>query len=888
MKSSELRKSFLDFFKGKDHAIRPSDWLIPANDPTLLFTTAGMVQFKPLWAGAPLEFNRAATVQKCLRAGGKGSDLENVGKTLRHHTFFEMLGNFSFGDYFKEEAIAWAWEFLVKVLKMPKEKLWISVYHADEEAFAIWNKKIGFPSERIVRLGEKDNFWGPAGNSGACGPCSEIYYDLGPERGCGKPTCAAGCDCERYLEFWNLVFPQFYQEEDGSRRPLERRGIDTGMGLERLCFLMQGVANNYETDLFKPIVDQVRQLTKVAYANEKKASFHVVADHLRALTFALSENILPSNEGRGYVLRRILRRAVRHGKKIGIEEPFLYKVVPTVVAIIGEAYPELKKEKEHVARVIKGEEERFFQTLNAGLNLLDETIQKLRKEKKKVIDGETIFKLYDTYGFPLDLTREVADDEGLDLDVERFETCMGRQREVARKSWKGKSEQEIKAIYEKLAKEIPAAVFKGYETCTHSSQILAILKEGQKVNQAEGAGEIEVILAETPFYAESGGQVGDQGVLVTAAAEMRVDDTQEPVEGLRVHQGGLLRGKLKVGDKVEARVDEVKRRATMRNHTATHLLHNALRTLIGAHIKQAGSLVAPDRLRFDYTHYTALTHEEIDKVENYINSKIMNDDEVATYQIPFQEAGSRGVIAFFGEKYKDQVRVVDVGGYSKELCGGTHVSRAGNIGFFKILSDVSIAAGVRRMEAQTGQGALEWVRQQEKTLEKLSAFLKAAPGELVDRINQLIEQNRKLEKEVSLLSQKQALKMTEQILGQKTKVAGVPLISSYVGDVGPEILRTMADHLKTRFTDGVIVLGTNHQGNANFVVTVSPGLVDQGWHAGKIIKEIARQVGGSGGGRPEMAQAGGKEGSKVEGVLRSKVAEVIQAFAAERPKSGKR
>ncbi len=883
MNATELRKAYLDFFKSKGHTIKPSDWLVPAGDPTLLFTTAGMVQFKSLFAGAPLEFERAATVQKCLRAGGKGSDLENVGKTLRHHTFFEMLGNFSFGDYFKEEAITWAWEFVTQVLKMPTEKIWVSVYKDDEEAEALWLKHSDIPKERIVKLGDADNFWGPAGSTGACGPCSELHFDLGPKRGCGKKECAPGCDCERYLEFWNLVFPQFFQEEDGSRRPLERRGIDTGMGLERLCFLMQGVANNYETDLFKPIVDQIQSQTKTKYAGKDKSSFHVVADHIRTLTFAIAENILPSNEGRGYVLRRILRRAARHGRKIGLDKPFLYQLVDSVVDVMKESYPEVAKSKGHIVRVIQGEEERFFQTLTTGLTFLDEQIAKLKKgkDKEKKLEGEFLFKLYDTYGFPLDLTREIADDEEVDLDIEGFETFMGRQKEMARKSWKGKSSQEVKAVYEALAQKVKPTLFKGYADCEAQGKIQIILKQGTEIKETQGKEEVELLLDQTSFYAESGGQVGDQGLLETDSAKMVVTDTQEPVEGVRVHVGKVIEGTLKVGEKVKTVVDEAKRKATARNHTATHILHNALRTLLGDHVKQAGSLVGPNRLRFDFNHFSALTPEEMIKVENYINEKIMTDDEVATYEIPYQDVEKHGIIAFFGEKYKDEVRVVDVGGFSKELCGGTHVVRAGNIGFFKIIEEASVAAGIRRLEALTGQGALEWVREQESSLGKISNLLKAAPEEVPVRIQQVLDENKKLEKQLVSFSQKQALGKVDDILKSKTEIAGIPAVVSYVGDVDADVLRTLADSLRAKLTDGLIILGANHEQKANLVIRLSKSLTEKGWHAGKLIKEIAKEVGGSGGGRPDMAQAGGKDGKKVESVLKKQSQKIIENFSEQ-------
>lgn len=879
MKSQQIRQTFLDFFKSKGHTIKPSDGLIPSNDPTLLFTTAGMVQFKQLYAGAPLEFKRAATVQKSFRAGGKGSDLENVGRTLRHHTFFEMLGNFSFGDYFKKEAIEWAWELIIDGFKMNKDQLWVSIYQDDDEAFEIWNKGIGFPSKKIVRMGKKDNFWGPAGNSGACGPCSEIYFDLGPSRSCGKPDCAVGCDCERYLEFWNLVFPQFFQEPDGRQRPLERRGIDTGMGLERLSFLLQKVGSNYETDLFRPIVEEVRKHTLASYEGPNKAAFHVIADHSRALTFTLSENILPSNEGRGYVLRRILRRAVRYAKKIGITKPFLYQMIASVVETMKEPYPELIKTREQVANIVKSEEERFFATLAQGSEILDGIVQRAKNDKKSKISGKDMFLLYDTYGMPLDLTREVADEEGLQLDEAGFEAEMAQQKTRARASWAGNDAAESRKVYEEIRAKIPAAVeFLGYQGLTGESTVLAIVAGGKEVSQAKAGDEVQVVLAKTPFYAEGGGQVGDQGEIRTPSAKLEVLDVRRPVEGLIVHFAKVQEGTLKTGDKASAAVDGVKRLATMRHHTGTHILQSVLRQVLGNHVKQAGSLVAPDRLRFDFTHFKALDSLEIARIETLVNERIMSNAPVDTSHMDLEEVKRSDIIALFDEKYGDKVRVVNIGGFSKELCGGTHLKSSGQIGYFKILSDSSIAAGVRRLEAVCGDLAVRESLDQTDILRDLASMLKVKPKELLPRVEKLMADMREMAKSKQQSARKEVQGSADDLLKQVKDVDGVPVLAALIPDAGVDVLRGMGDMLKQKIA-GIIVLGGALEGKVSLVAMVHADLVKKGFSASDILKKVAPIAGGSGGGKPEMAQAGGKDASKLPDALAAVEKAVKESFS---------
>jgi len=879
MNSAEIRQKFLEFFKSKGHVIKPSSPLLPPpDDPTILFTTAGMVQFKPLWAGAALDFKRASTVQKCLRAGGKGSDLENVGKTLRHHTFFEMLGNFSFGDYFKKEAIAFAWEFIQDVVKLPKEKIWVSVYKDDNEAYDIWNKTIGISADRIVRLGDKDNFWGPAGVTGACGPSSEIYFDLGPDRGaCGSPDCKPGCDCERYLEFWNLVFPQFYQNEDGTRKQLERRGIDTGMGLERLSFLLQkDAANNYETDLFKPIVEKIKEFTDVKYEGTDKQSFHVIADHVRALTFALGENIMPSNEGRGYVLRRLLRRAVRHARKINITEPFLYKLVDSVVDVMKVAYPDLIESSEHTKRIILGEEERFRHTIDYGLYMLEEMIDKLKQKKQDTIPGSEVFKLYDTYGFPVDLMQEVSSEKGLKIDFVGFEKLMDEQKERARLSWTGTEKSEINPVYKEVLIKSGEEKFIGYKQLKINTSIAALIVNGKNVNLVKQGDSAEIFLRETPFYAESGGQVGDTGLLISSKGEAEVSDAKKIIQGVISHKVLINNGTFSIGDEVEAIVNGERRLSITRHHTATHILQYALRQILGDHVKQSGSLVAQHKLRFDFSHFAPVEKAEILRIEEFVNEKIMEDAEANCSEMPLKEALEKGVLAFFGEKYGSVVRVLDIGGYSRELCGGTHLDRTGKIGPFRIISESSVAAGIRRIEAVCGWESLKLMNIERDNLNQIGQFFKTGSENIVSEIKRLLDEHKKLSKDKEKVHL-EGLKSKADNVSSKL-VNEIELRVVNIGEAKIEHLRELSDKMMSDIKKNAIsVLGSFFEGKVNLIVIVTEDLVKKGYHAGKIVKEIASVVGGTGGGKPNKAQGGGNSPELIDQAL-NEVPEVIKRF----------
>ena len=862
MKSTEIRKQFLEFFRAKKHTIKSGSPLLPPpDDPTLLFTTAGMLQFKPLWAGAGLPFQRVATVQKCLRAGGKGSDLENVGKTLRHHTFFEMLGNFSFADYFKKEAITWAWEFLIDVLHLPPSRIWVSVYKNDEQAYSIWKDEIKLPPQRIIKLGDKDNFWGPAGVTGACGPSSEIYFDLGPETGCGRPECRPGCSCERYLEFWNLVFPQFYQQEDGSRRALERKGIDTGMGLERLAFIMQDKAgNNYETDLFKPIVDQLGSLAGIAYSGDLKPSFHVIADHIRALSFAINENIMPSNENRGYVLRRLLRRAVRHGRNLGIREPFLHKLTDTVADIMKIDYPDLIENRELISGVIRNEEERFQRTIDYGLYMLDEIVEKLKKGHKQVMRGKDIFKLYDTFGFPVDLLQELAEEKELALDLKGFEELMKEQKARARASWDGANQAKVSAVYKKIQKEYGEQKFAGYDNQKAKAKIIAIVQDDRQKEGVSSGDKAIIFLDRTPFYAESGGQTGDTGLLAADGGQAEVTNTKKILPGVMAHEVVITSGELKPGDELDAVVNKKRREAIARHHTATHLLQYALRQILGDHVKQFGSLVAPHKLRFDFTHFTGISPAELSKIEYLVNEKIMADQEVVTEEMALADAMNTEALAFFGEKYKEKVRVLNIGDYSKELCGGTHVARTGMIGLFRIISEGSVAAGVRRIEAVCGWEGLRVMNEERNRLEKINEIMKSDPATVVSMVEEIVNENRKIAKKYrqSVLEGKKITYMAEIKGGGLKTINGIRYFIRLEKDINAGLLRQLGDILIEEIKNGIVVLGGEEDGKVSLLVLVTGDLVSRGYHAGKIIKQIAYACGGTGGGKPHMAQGGTK------------------------------
>lgn len=866
MLSSEIRKKYLDFFASKGHTIVASDSLIPKGDPTLLFTTAGMVQFKPLYGGAPLQFSRAASCQKCLRAGGKGSDLENVGKTVRHHTFFEMLGNFSFGDYFKEEAIDWAWEFLTEVVKLPKDLLWPSVFRDDDEAFQFWNKKIGLPANRIVRLGEKDNFWGPAGDSGACGPSSEIYYDLGVKRGCGKPNCAPGCDCERYIEIWNLVFPQFDQQTDGTRKPLARRGIDTGMGLERISFISQGAENNYQSDLFKPVIAEIGKHASEAYGPQTRMAYHVIADHVRALTFAIGDQVVPSNEGRGYVMRRILRRADRYAQKVGIQGPVLYKLVATVVDIMKSVYPELVKVREDIAKVIKAEEEKFLGTISFGLTMLEDLI---KSSDSKVVSGQDLFRLYDTYGFPLEMAKELAEEEGFQIDEKGFQEEMVKQKEKSRGSWVGKTQVQKTVALEELKAKLGQTEFLGYENLSSEGKILTLLKDEIEVKEANKGEKVDVILNRSPFYGESGGQVGDKGIIKTSHGEVEIVDVQSPVEGLTVHTGVVKKGIIQSGEESFADVDAALRFATARHHTATHLLHYALRKVLGAHVRQAGSWVSPDRFRFDFTHFSKVGHSELESIESLINEKVIENTVLKSMVVSMEEAKQRGALMFFGDKYGSIVRMIDIGGYSLELCGGTHVKATGEIGLFKFLAESSVASGVRRVEAVSGLKAYESIRQTEQTFTELCSLMSASSGEILERMEKLLAEKKKLEKELAHQQLSQAKNVFEEMLKNPMKVSDVFVYQAVFHDLDTDGLRSIHDDIKSKVASGLVLLASKQTDKVLFLCQVTPDLVKKGLHAGKIVQNLAIQVGGGGGGKPDLAQAGGKNPEKLQEALNS-------------------
>ena len=869
MKSSEIRRSFLNYFAERDHRIVSSSSLVPRNDPSLLFTNAGMVQFKGVFLSEEVrDYHRAVTSQKCVRAGGKHNDLENVGKTARHHTFFEMLGNFSFGDYFKKEAIDMGWDLLIREWGLPKAQMWTTIYLDDDEAFHLW-RKIGIPEERIVRLGKRDNFWA-MGETGPCGPCSEIVIDQGREVGCGRPDCRVGCECDRFLELWNLVFMQFNRDADGTLHPLAKPSIDTGMGLERISAILQGTTSNYETDLFKPIFEEMESISHIPYGRDARAdvSMRVIADHSRAATFLISDGVLPANEGRGYVLRRIMRRAMRYGKMLGIHGPFLYRTSLKVVDLMKDAFPELRETENFVSKVIQNEEERFSETLDSGLKILREEMERLRKEGRKTLSGEVAFRLYDTFGFPLDLTADMLQEEGLGLDEEGFRAQMEGQRQKSKQAWQGIGEGRTKEIYRRLSSEGVKVVFRGFEETQCDSTILAIIKGDQTVSSAEEGEEAEIITKETPFYGEAGGQVGDQGVIYQENFSLEVKDTLKPLEDLIVHQVKVKRGRAKEGMEATLRVDQDRRRAIALNHTATHLLQAALREVLGDHVHQAGSLVAPDRLRFDFTHFAPIEREDLDRIEALVNRKIRDNAKLETKIMLVEEALQTGAMALFGEKYGERVRVVKVSDFSVELCGGTHSARTGDISLFKIVNETGVAAGVRRIEALTGEGAYRFVKEEERELQTLAMALKASPGELSSRLERLLQREKELEREIESLSGRLAHQEILDLLGFTKEVKGVTVLSARVDGKDLKRMREFVDQLKERMGSGIILLGGRNQEKVSLIVGVTRDLVGR-FNANDLIKKIALRVGGTGGGRPDFAQAGGTEPEKLDEALKA-------------------
>ncbi len=873
MTGKELRAKFLDYFQENGHTVVASSGLIPHNDPTLLFTNAGMNQFKDCFLGMEKrDYVRAATSQKCVRAGGKHNDLENVGRTARHHTFFEMLGNFSFGDYFKKEAIALAWRFLTEELKLDKDRLYVTVFTDDDEAADIWHEQEGVPRERIYRFGEKDNFWS-MGDTGPCGPCTEIFWDNGPEVGCGSPTCEVGCDCDRYMEIWNNVFMQFNRSADGTLTPLPKPAVDTGMGLERISTVMQGVKSNYDTDLLQGIIQFVAGLAGKKYRQDSNddVSMRVIADHSRAITFLISDGVLPSNEGRGYVLRRIMRRAARHAKMLGFSEPVLYRTVDAVNGIMADAYPELLERESYVKKVILAEEERFSETLDRGLAILNDEIASLKSSGETVLPGDAVFRLYDTYGFPVDLTADIMAAEGMTVDEDGFALCMERQRSQAREHWKGSGEEGIADIFKNLHSNGLRTQFTGYEGHSGYSVVRALVIAGNGVEEATAGERVDLVSDATPFYGASGGQAGDTGVISTGNAHLRVVETSRPFPDLIVHRCQVEDGVVRIGEAIDMKVDTPERLATARNHTATHLLQSALREVLGDHVKQAGSLVEPDRLRFDFTHFSAVSDEELARVEELVNSHIMANERVDSREMAAAEAISSGATALFGEKYGETVRVVRVGDVSLELCGGTHVGAAGDIGFFKIASEAGIAAGVRRIEAVTGSGALAYVRGIEEEQRKLASLVRAEGGAILDKVERLVARQKELQREIDALQGQLNAGKSADLLANAREIGGVKLLAAQVAVDDVKKLRELADTLKDRLGSGVLALGANIGGKATLLVAVSSDLTGR-FRAGDLVREMAPEVGGSGGGKPELAQAGGSSPEGIAAALNKLVA----------------
>ncbi len=867
MISGEIRKRFLDFFSGNDHTIVQSSSLVPEKDPTLLFVNAGMVQFKNVFLGIEKrEYTKATSCQKCVRAGGKHNDLENIGRTLRHHTFFEMLGNFSFGDYFKKEAIAYAWEFLTHVLKLDKSRMWITVYKDDPDAEAIW-KNIGVKEDRIVRLGEKDNFWS-MGDEGPCGPCSEIIYDLGENVGCKLPTCKAGCDCDRYLEIWNLVFMEFERMKDGEMRKLPCPSIDTGMGLERIVSILQGKIGNYETDLFIPVLKRLEDVSRCIYGEDEKidVAMRVITDHVRGATFIINDGVLPSKEGRGYVLRRIIRRALRYGKKIGIEKEFLYDLSGAIVNIMEDVYPEVKNNHPYIVRVIKGEEERFLETLNIGMRLYEEIMRDIKQKGEKIIPGDLVYKLYDTYGFPLDITEEMAEEDGLSVDINGFEHALKDQKVRSRTASKIKGETWGDG-HVAVVKGGIRNVFMGYETLEVSATILGIVKDERLVEEIKEGEEGELFFDQTPFYAESGGQVGDKGFVEWSSGKAKVIEVIKVKEDLFSHKVKVGKGVLRKGENVHLVVDKDRRKGTSRNHTATHLLHFALRKVLGDHVKQSGSLVEKDRLRFDFNHFQGLDDAEIAKIEDIVNERIMECYDVITEVKGREDAIRKGATALFEEKYGEQVRVLTIGDFSTELCGGTHVNNTGEIGSFYIIDEGSLAYGVRRIEAVTGKGAILHKRKIEGIVKSIAQLSNAETGRVQEKIESVIGELGAKEKVIERLKEEVTSYRVEEAIKGAHEKNGAKIISMYMPNAKADDLRKVTDMIRNKVKSCVALVGSKEDTKGMLVVAVSRDL-QHVYNAGKIIKRLTERYAGKGGGGPQIAQ-GGIPGDKIIEALNS-------------------
>ncbi len=883
MTGNEARKVFIEYFKKHNHQQVRSSSLVPQDDPTLLFVNAGMVQFKRVFTGdEKRDYLTAVTAQKCVRAGGKHNDLENVGYTARHHTFFEMLGNFSFGDYFKEKAIDFCWDLLTNGYGFDKEKLWVSVFHEDDEAYNIWRDQVGVPEQRIVRLGEEDNFWS-MGDTGPCGPCSEVHIDRGVEFGCDDKNCAVGCDCDRWLELWNLVFMQFEKDEQGNMTPLPKPSIDTGLGLERVISVLQGVPTNYDTDLFVPIMEKVGELSgkKRHESDLVEVAMKVIADHSRASAFLICDGVMPSNEGRGYVLRRIMRRAIRYGRSIGLVKPFLHETVQTVFKIMDNAYPELKESSAFILNIVKNEEEKFLETLGTGMKLLETVIEDLPERdgpvfvkdmkdgkkfvSKREIPGDVIFKLYDTFGFPVDIIIDHVKEMNIDLDMDGFERNMARQKE------RSKSKKKFAGVgeaYRALTSKGVKTVFKGYDNIEGKSRVLIIVKDDKEIETARPGDTIEIVTADTVFYAESGGQAGDTGIFENKNCVINIMDTIKDPTGIVIHKGFVKKGEAKKEDSFNLKVNAEKRQNTALNHSATHILHSALRNVLGDHVKQSGSLVTDTRLRFDFTHFSFISAEELKAIENQVNLRIRENHSIETKEMNIDEAVKKGATALFEEKYGDVVRVVSQGLFSQELCGGTHTNKSGDIGLFKILSEGGIASGIRRIEAATGQTALDYIQKEQSLLTSAAGLLKGAKEDVVLKIEALLKDKKSLEKKLESLKAKIASKSVENMDETIREINGVKVISKKVDIENPSQLRDLADKFKTKIGSGVILLGAQSKGKVLLISIVTDDLTKK-FKAGDIVKAAAKLVGGGGGGRPDMAQAGGTKPENLDQALES-------------------
>ncbi|MFA8892695.1 alanine--tRNA ligase [Clostridioides difficile] len=869
---NEIRSKFLEFFESKGHYVANSYSLVPNNDKSLLLINSGMAPLKNYFSGVEVPPSvRMCTSQKCIRTG----DIENVGITARHATFFEMMGNFSFGDYFKRESIKWGWEFVTEWLNIPEDKIWVTVYEEDDDSYDIWAKEMNFPEERMVRLGKDDNFWEIG--TGPCGSCSEIYFDRGEEYGCDNPDCKPGCDCDRYLEFWNHVFTQFDRDEEGNYSLLENKNIDTGMGLERMGCIMQGVDTIFEVDTIKSILEAVEKLTGVKYGENPKndISIRIITDHIRAVTFLVSDGVLPSNEGRGYVLRRLLRRAARHGKLLGVKELFLQKLIDEVIKVNDKAYPVLVEKESYIKKVVGIEEEKFNETIDQGTEILNSYIEVLKNEGKTVLSGQEAFKLYDTYGFPIDLTKEILEEEHLSVDEEAFNEEMEKQKERARnargnmdgESWKEDPLSKLESTVD--------STFNGYSEIYGEGTIEAIVKDDELVQSAEEGDKVSIVLDNTTFYPEGGGQVGDCGLITNENLVLEVLNTKKGANNSIKHIGIIKSGRISNGDKVKTLVDRETRMSAARNHSATHLLHKALREVLGEHVNQAGSLVTPERLRFDITHFEAISNEELKVIEEKVNNVILSSLDIKCDIMNIKEAKEKGATALFGEKYGDEVRVVSMGDYSTELCGGTHLTNTSQVGMFKILSEGGVAAGVRRIEAITGKAVYEYLKERDGIISEVCVNLKSKEDNLIQRISSLLEENKNLSKELHDMKAKMSLQSVDSIFDSKVEVNGVNLITNKFEGMDMDTLRETADNLRDKLGSGVVVLANVVDDKVNFVVTATKDVLDKGIHSGNIVREVAKIAGGKGGGRPNMAQAGASDVSKVDQAL-SYASEVIK------------